>query len=214
MYMTSEVVFDIYGDAFYMLNTKEGGTKEGGVELCSHLQNGQILVKNAGKMKRTREMERNFRDFCTGFAQIVHTPYYLDKKTYDITLARRVYIRDEADKKYYQSHKFNGEIVKFILVPDGKLIYPADIKDALKVPHYFHNIIRNNPDNSALDSKTPVFIEKYDMYFAHVRNFTPGDLVLDTHGRYLWAPDENLIGQKCPDITELLKQRREPVHCK
>lgn len=201
MYMTSEVFFDIYGDAFYVWNTNE---------ICKHLQSEQILVKNAGNMKHTREMERDFRAFCTGFAQIVHTPYYLDKKTYDITLARRVYIKDEADKKYYQSHKFNGEIVKFILVPDGKLIYPADIKNALKVPHYFKNIISPKP----LDGKMPVFIEEYDMYFAHVRNFTPGDIVLDTHGRYLWAPDENLVGQKCPYITDLLKQRREKVYCK
>ena len=209
MYMTAEVFFDIYGDVFYMWNTRDGH-----LEQRSHTKRDQIWVKADGKMKRARDIERDVHRFCARFAQTTRNPYYLDKKTYELTLHRMLHIKDEADTKYYQSHNFNGECIKFILIPDGNLIYPADIRDALKVPHYFKDIITNNPDNAALDNNTPVFIEKYDRRFATVRNITPADRVLDTHGRYLWAPDENLIGQKCPDITELLKQRREKVYGK
>ena len=209
MYMTSEVFFDIYGNVFYLWNTKAGH-----LELNSHTKRDQIGVKIDGKMRRTCEMERDFRSFCKRFAQTVRNPYYLDKKTYDIKLVRQVCIKDEADKEYYQSHNFNGGRVEFILIPNGKLIYPGDICDALSVPHYFKEIIVNNPDKSALDNNTPVFIEKYNRYFATVRNITQNDRVLDTNGHYLWASDESLVGKMCPDVTYLLKQKREKVYCK
>lgn len=207
--MTSEVFFDIYGDVFYMWNTRDGH-----LEQRSHTKRDQIWVKADGKMKRTRDIERDVYRFCARFAQTTRNPYYLDKKTYELTLHRMLHIIDEDDTKYYQSHNFNGKCIKFILIPNGKLIYPADICDALKVPHYFEDIIVNNSDNSALDDNTPVFIEKYDRHSATVRNITPDDMVVDTRGRYLWAPDENLVGKKCPDITDLLKQKHEKVYGK
>jgi len=160
--------------------------------LSKHPVHVQLMIKTA-------------QDFCTYITKLVQAPEsaYINKKTYNITLQRYVLIRDIDNKNCFQKHEFVGDKFDFILSTDNKLIYPHDVRKTLNVPFYFEQIHPNT-----LNSKRPVYIEKYDKHNAHIRQLTTKDTVVDMNLNQIYPTETNTIPT---GLIKLLSQGKEIV---
>ena len=173
--------------------------------LTSSSRRASIAAQSSdGTSKQPQELLESVRDFCLHIATSAEDSFYLDKLTYLVKLYRKVRIADTDDKEYFQHHDFNGDKFEFILATNDKLIYPRDIKSALRVPFYFSSII----SDKELKSDAPVYIEKYDEHNAVVRPLTREDTVVDTHLNLIWPIK---TGQIPVRLKKLLKQTTEKV---
>lgn len=203
MQLQSSVHFEIFSELFYLKNiSDETGYKE---LLTSSSRRDSIAAQSRdGTIKQTQELAESVRDFCSCIATSAKNSFYLDKLTYLVQLYRKVRIADTDDKKYFQHHYFNGDKFEFILATNDKLIYPRDIKSALRVPFYFSSII----SDKELKSDTPVYIEKYDTHNAFVRPLTMQDRVVDKNLNQIWPLDTR---ETPAGLKKLLEQTTENV---
>ena len=203
MQLQSSVHFEVFSELFYLKNiSDQTGYKQ---LLTSSSRRDSIAAQSSdGTIKQTQELAESVRDFCSRIATSAEDSFCLDKLTYLVKLYRKVRIADTDDKEYFQHHDFNGDKFEFILATNDKLIYPRDIKSALRVPFYFSSII----SDKELKSDTPVYIEKYDEHDAFVRPLTMQDRVVDKNLNQIWPLDtrETPVGLK-----KLLKQTTEIV---
>lgn len=203
MQLQSSVHFEIFSELFYLKNiSDQTGYKE---LLTSSSRRDSIAAQSRdGTIKQTQELAESVRDFCSCIATSAKNSFYLDKLTYLVKLYRKVRIADTDDKKYFQHHDFNGDKFEFILATNDKLIYPRDIKSALRVPFYFSSII----SDKELKSDTPVYIEKYDTHNAVVRPLTMQDRVVDKNLNQIWPLDTR---ETPAGLKKLLEQTTENV---
>lgn len=203
MQLQSSVHFDMFSELFYLTNISDRtGYKR---LLTSSLRRDSIAAQSSdGTIKQTQELAESVRDFCSRIATSAEGSFYLDKLTYLVKLYRKVRIADTDDKEYFQYHDFNGDKFEFILATNDKLIYPRDIKSALRVPFYFSSII----SDKELKSDTPVYIEKYDTHNAVVRPLTMQDRVVDKNLNQIWPLDTR---ETPAGLKKLLEQTTENV---
>ena len=203
MQLQSSVHFEMFSELFYLENiSDQTGYKQ---LLTSSSRRDSIAAQSSdGTIKQTKELAESVRDFCSRIVTSAEDSFYLDKLTYLVKLYRKVRIADTDDKEYFQHHDFNGDKFEFILAKNDKLIYPRDIKSALRVPFYFSSII----SDKELKSDTPVYIEKYDKHDVFVRPLTMQDRVVDKNLNQIWPLDtrETPVGLK-----KLLEQTTENV---
>jgi len=203
MQLQSSVHFEMFSELFYLKNiSDQTGYKQ---VLTSSSRRDSIAAQSSdGTIKQTQELAESVRNFCSRIATSAEDSFYLDKLTYLVKLYRKVRIADIDDKEYFQKHDFSGGKFEFILATNDKLIYPRDIKNALRVPFYFSSII----SDKELKSDTPVYIEKYDEHDVFVRPLTMQDRVVDKNLNQIWPLDtrETPIGLK-----KLLEQTTEKV---
>ena len=187
MKLTQEVFFTTFTDLMYT-NYVHG-------DFDTHLSPRKMLTESI----------ESIQNFCKRICQELQDTYYIDKKTHEMLVSRTVRIRDIDDKKYHQSHNFNGGGFKFILSTNGKLIYPSDILSALNVPHYFKG---TESHISKTKKDVPVYIEEYNKYNAKFRSLTAEDTVVDKNLNQIWP----VATHKPPiALVELLKKTTEKV---
>lgn len=203
MRLQSSVHFEMFSELFYLKNISD---QTGYKELLTPASRRASIAAQLrdGTSKQPQDLLESVRDFCLHIATSAEDSFYLDKLTYLVKLYRKVRIADTDDKEYFQHHDFNGDKFEFILATNDKLIYPRDIKSALRVPFYFSSII----SDKELKSDTPVYIEKYDEHNAVVRPLTMQDRVVDKNLNQIWPLDtrETPMGLK-----KLLEQTTEKV---
>ena len=203
MRLQSSVHFNIFSELFYLKNvSSEAGYK---LLLTPSFYKASISAQSSdGTIKQTPELIESVRNFCSRVAESAKSSFCLDKLTYLVELYRMVNIFDADDKANFQNHNFNGDKFEFILASNDKLIYPHDIKDALRVPFYFNGIT----SDEKLYQDIPVYIKTYDKHKAFVRSLTMQDRVVDKNLNQIWPLDtrETPVGLK-----KLLEQTTENV---
>ena len=193
MRLEKNVNFILNTDLFYWWNKTEGGREFRQSERKEYLASG-----------KTDDLLSRVKNWCAYISNDAKNN--IDTKMYPINLTRCVYVKD---KDTLLCFRFWDKSCKFILATDGQLIYPSDVRDTLRVPFYFENVIFPK-DLTAAQKSSPVFIEKYNLYNAWCRPLNENDIVVDSNLNQLWPLKG--AGKTPNEIIALLKKKNEVIH--
>ena len=193
MRLEKNVNFSLNTDLFYWWHKTEGGLEFRKSERKECFASGKF-----------DDLMRQVKNWCAYICQDAKNN--VDKKMYDISLSRYVFV---TDRDSLLSFRFGDKVCKFILATDGNLIYPSDVRDSLRVPHYFDGVVF--PEKMSAEQKAlPVFVEEYNLYKAWVRPLNDSDIVVGPDFNQIWPLKG--AGQVPVTIEKLLKKKNERIY--
>ncbi len=193
MRLEKNVNFSLNTDLFYWWHKTEGGMEFRRSERKESFASG-----------KTDDLVQQVKNWCTYICKDAKNN--VDKKMYDISLSRYVFI---TDRDNLLSFRFWDRGCNFILSTDGCLIYPSDIRDSLRVPFYFDRVVF--PEKMSVEQKAlPVFVEEYNLYNAWVRPLNDSDIVVGPDLNQIWPI--NGAGKVPVTIEKLLKKKNERIY--
>ena len=193
MRLEKNVNFSLNTDLFYWWHKTEGGREFRKSERKECFASGEF-----------DDLMRQVKNWCASICQDAKNN--VDKKMYDISLSRYVFV---TDRDSLLSFRFGDKVCKFILATDGNLIYPSDVRDSLRVPHYFDGVVF--PEKMSAEQKVlPVFVEEYNLYKAWVRPLNDSDIVVGPDFNQIWPLKG--AGQVPVTIEKLLKKKNERIY--
>jgi len=195
MRLEKRVCFELYTDLFYWWNKSDGGR-----EFRKSERKEQLVPQ------KSDSLVQQVKNWCAYICNDAKNN--VDKKMYPIYLSRYVHVIDR-DIDSLLSFNFWDKDCKFILATDGQLVYPSDVRDTLHVPFYFEKVVFPK-DMNAVQKSLPVFIERYNEYYAVCRPLNNDDIVVDSNLNQLWPL--NGAGKTPNEIIALLKKKNEVIH--